>query len=325
MKRARAILAVLAPAAFVGLAVLGSGCGDSKPPPAFAAPTPGGPRWEDAFERIPELLAVVHPQALRRDKVYGPLLRRLSQIAATRSSAVAATRSLEAFESCEELLAAMDEEGASVLVMRGVRADLDPSKLVDAQGAVLWRTEVGARVPEYVRQEGTTTASLFVLPARTWVIAVGDARARAREAFAHPSGRPTLRYDADALISVRIHGPTLLQHVRQLRTTGALSTLGSHLGWASIALAPGADGAIAATLTYTDDESAARAEVTARHVIDVIRDKDVPRFRWLVGAKITRDEPRTLVLRAPLPATLLEALGKASDARDLDDPDLPSP
>ncbi len=323
MKRALAALALLVPLLALGFTT--SGCGDSKPPPAFVAPAVGQPRWEDAFERIPELLAVVHPQALRRDKVYGPLLQRLSQIAATRSTAVAATRSLEAFESCEELIAAMDDEGASVLVMRGVRADLDPGKLVDAQGAVLWRTEVGAKIPEYVRQEGTTTASLFVLPGRTWVIAVGDARARAREAFAHPSGRPALKYDVDALISVRIHGPTLLNHVRQLRTTGQLSTIGAHLGWASIALAPGKDGAIVATLTYTDEESAARAEVTARHVLDVMRDKDIPRFRWLVGAKVTRDEPRTLVMRAPLPAVLIDALGKANDARDLDDPDLPTP
>jgi hypothetical protein len=113
--------------------------------------------------------------------------------------------------------------------------------------------------------------------------------------------------------------------VKQLRGNGALESLGSHLQWASIALSPGSDGALVSTLTYADEESAARAEVTARHVIDVMRDKDVPRFRWIFGAKIDRVDPRVVTLRAPLPPELLAALSKASDARDLDDPDLPSP
>lgn len=308
----------------VGLLAMAS-CGDNKPPPAVVATNRGQPTWQDAFERIPTLLAVVHPQAIRRDKVYGPLLRRLSQLAATRSPAVAATRSLEAFESCEELIATMDDDGAGVIVLRGVRADLDPGKLVDDRGTVLWRTEVGAKIPEYVREEGGTTASLFVLPERTWFIATGDTRARAREAFVHPSGRPALRYDADALISVRIHGPTLLRHVRQLRQAGPLEALGFHLEWASIALAPGTDGALVVGLAYRDEESAARAEVTSKHVLQVLRDRDVQRFRWLFGAKVARDDAKNVTMRAPLPPALLDGLSKASDARDLDDPDLPSP
>jgi len=299
-------------------------CGGSKDERQISVPVPTTARWEDAFERIPPLLAVVHPQALRRDKVYGPLLKRLSQLAATRSAAVAATRTMEALESCEEIIVGMDEEGAGALVLRGVRADIDPTKLVDTTGATVWRGQGGGgKVPEYVHEESGVTASLFVLPERTWFITVGVGRDFAREAFAHPSGRPALKYDADALVSVRMQGPALLRHVKQLRAHGALEALGTKLVWANLALAPGKDGAISATLAYSDEESAARAEVTAKHVVDVLRDKKVEWFGWLFDAKIARDDPKVVTVRAPLPPQLLKGLERANDARDLDDPDLP--
>ena len=312
----------------MGVATLASACGGSSAPSRTGAAKRTEATWSDAFDSSPELLAVIHPRAIRRDPVYGPLLGRLSQLAAARSPAAAATRSLEAFESAEEVLAALAEDGSGMIVMRGVRADLDPARIVDPEGRTLWRgntTGVEKRVPEYVREEGAVTASLFVLPERTWVIAVGDARARAREAFANPSGRPAWKYDRDALVSVRIAGPALLRHVSKLRPTGQLNALGLHLQSLTLALPAGKEGSITATLTYADEEAAATAEVTVNRVIEVIKRNDVGRFRWLMSAVVARDEPRVITLRAPLPKELLNDFARGRDARDIDDPDLPAP
>ena len=303
-----------------------SACGDSGAPPRTAAAKRTEAAWSDAFDSSPELLAVIHPQAIRRDPVYGPLLGRLSQLAASRSAAAAATRSLEAFESADEVLAALAEDGSGMIVMRGVRADLDPARIVDSEGRTLWRTTgVATRVPEYVREEGGATASLFVLPERTWVIAVGDARPRAREAFANPSGRPAWKYDRDALVSVRIAGPALLRHVSKLRPTGQLNALGHHLQSLTLALPAGKEGSVTATLTYADEEAAATAEVMVNRVVEVIKRNNVVRFRWLMNAVVARDEPRVITLRAPLPKELLNDFARGRDARDIDDPDLPAP
>jgi hypothetical protein len=320
VKRAARVLGAFAAIALALTSACGGGARDTR----AVLPNPTTPRWEDAFDRIPPLLAVVHPQALKRDAIYGPLFARLSMLAATRNPAVAATRSLEAFESCDEIIVAMDDDGGSV-VLRGVRADFDPAKIVDGAGALVWRAQAtpGARVPEYTHEERGTTASLFVLPERTWFIAVGDGRATAREAFAHPSGRPALTYDRDALVAVRVRGPALLAHMKPLRAHGALEAVGAHLEWLTLALAPGKDEPLRVSLVYADEDSAARAEITARHAIDVLRDRQVTRFQWLFDAKIARNDPKVVVMRAPLPPPLVAALTHANDPRDLDDPEVP--
>lgn len=324
MKRARALIAGVL--VVVATAAASASCGDGAGPPRTAANKRTEPTWSDAFDTSPDLVAVMHPQAIRHDAVYGPLLGRLSQLAAARSPAAAATRSLEAFESAEEVLAALAEDGSGMIVLRGVRADLDPARIVDAEGRTLWRTTgVPTRVAEYVRQEGGATASLFVLPERTWVIAVGDARQRAREAFANPSGRPAWKYDRDALVSVRIAGPALLRHVAKLRATGQLNALGHHLQSLTLGLPAGKEGSVTATFTYADEEAAAIAEVTVRRVVEVIKRSEGTRFRWLADAVVARDEPRVLTLRTPLPKELLRDLSRSRDPRDMDDPDLPTP
>src|ERR1019366_6462314 len=98
-------------------------------------------------------------------------------------------------------LGRFDTDTDVVVVVRGVRADVDPAALVDADGRPLWAPGPTGRVRELVRA-GTGSgaesseaprneipASLFELPGRTWVIASGEARARARSAFAHAPAR----------------------------------------------------------------------------------------------------------------------------------------
>ena len=71
-----------------------------RPPSRFDSE----PRWEDVFDTTPELLAVIHPTALRKDRVYGPLLRRAIDLVREQSRVVAETRALDAMEDAEEVI-----------------------------------------------------------------------------------------------------------------------------------------------------------------------------------------------------------------------------
>jgi hypothetical protein len=305
----------------LSLATMSCGGGNQK---EAAAPASNEPAWADTFEKSPSLMAVLHPQAIRRDPVYGPLLTQASQKVAGLSAAVAATRELEAFESAEEIVIAVWDDGHgtpnepssghqdALVVVRGVRADVDPARVVDAAGHTLWQSAgVGGRVPELVRTESGETASLFTLPHRTWVIALGAARDRARVAFANPSGRPAIKYDHDALLSLRLYGPAVVDRFVVLQRGKDLDALGAKLGWVGVALAPGKDGAVVVSLEYTDDEAAARAEVVAKHVVDVVSRDDQKRMRLLAHAEITRDDPRIVVGSLLLPPGFLRDLAGA--------------
>lgn len=313
----------VAAAVIAACELLGAGCGDSTPRAANPQNAQRDPAWQDALDVTPDLVVVLHPHALQRDAVYGPVIRQISQAAAARSAAVAAMRALEAFEASEEVIVAMTNDGAALVVLRGVRADLDPARLVDSSGATLWTPAQGAsRVPELTRDQAGVPASLFVLPQRTWVVAVGNARARAREAFAHPVGRPAWSYDRDALASIRILGPALVEHVPKLRYSGQLSVVGHKLTTATFSLSSGKEGTMTVALAYGDEDAAAEAEVTIRHVIDVLRRSEDSRFRWLQPAVVARDEARIVTLRAPLPKVLLDDF---AHARGVGEIDVPSP
>jgi hypothetical protein len=312
----------------LAIALAAAACGGGNARPA-AAPPSNEPAWADTFEKAPRLMAVIHPQAIRRDPVYGPLLTQASQKAAGLSAAVAATRALEAFESAEEIVVAIWDDGHdtpsqpssghqdAIVVVSGVRGDVDPSRVVDAAGHTLWQSAgVGGRVPELVRTEAGETASLFTLSHRTWVIALGGARDRARVAFATPSGRPEIKYDHDALLSVRLYGPAVVDRFVALQRGKDLDALGAKLNWVSIALAPGKDGALVVALEYSDDEAAARAEVVVKHVVDVVSHDEKKRMPLLAHATITREDPRVVVGSLLLPPGFLRDLAgaKAPDA-----------
>jgi hypothetical protein len=298
------------------------------------------PQWQDVFEEIPPVLLVVRPRAVRGDKVYGPLFRRVVDLARERSRVVSATRAMEAVEDADEVVVGIPSEGGEagdlVMVVEGVSASIDPSKLVDSDGRALWAPGPTGRVRELVRERdergSPLDASLFELPGRTWVIASGQSRARARDAFAHPLGRPPLELDPDALAIARIDGPSLVARFRALQDLGALAAIGRKLRTLTVRLpavqggvqagvqgsaqgsAQGTDGAVVEiALGYGDEDAAAFAEVRAREVVEVVARKKPDRLAWLAKAKVDRPDKRVLVT-LPLPPQLIDGLLHAGTA-----------
>lgn len=286
----------------------------------IAAPAPQArhaePRWQDAFDDTPELLVVVRPAELRRDKVYGPLLRRAIELARQQNRVMSATP-LEAIEGAEEVVIGVyqskhggdDAAPDIVLVVVGVRADIDPAGLVDSGGRPLWSQGPNGPVRELVRERDErglpVAASLFELPGRTWVIASGDARARGREAFAHPFDKPPMDLDPTALAVARIDGPSLVGRVRALQTLGSHAAIGRRLRALTLRLPPGASGQVDLTLAYADEDAAAFAEVTAREAIEAIARRKPGGLGWLATANVDRAGKR-LILKMPLPQPLVE-------------------
>jgi hypothetical protein len=244
-----------------------------------------------------------------------------------------------------------------IVVIRGVRADEDPAALVDAEGRPLWAPGPGGRVRELVRSdnrpasapgaaEAPVPASLFELPGRTWLVASGDARARARAAFARtvPSPRPAARFESlepngvDTLAVLRMDGPSLVARVRALQSGSALGAVGRSLdavtlelaaGEAALDAGPDADLArlrrtVRASFSYADEDSAALAEATVRDALGAIARKRPDDLAWLASATVGRPSSgagpgKAVVVTAPLPPRLVAALLHAG-AASLDAP-----
>jgi hypothetical protein len=209
-----------------------------------------------------------------------------------------------------------------VVVVVGVHADVDPARVVDADGKALWSPGPGAGVRELVRerddQRQPLDASLFELPGRTWVIATGDARNRGRQVFAQPVGRPPLRLDPDALAVMRVDGPSLVSRVRPLQPLRALAAVGRKLEYVTLRLPPGSEGKLELVFAYADEDAAAFAEVAARSAVEAIGRKKPPRLAWLADAKVDRPDKR-VVLTLALPAAFVGALLQAgSQSIDFD-------
>ncbi len=276
---------------------------------------------------------MVSPTALRSDKVYGPLLRRVIELVREQSSVVAQTRALDAMEDAEEIIVGMrpvtpDHPGEVVIVVRGVRANVDPIGLVDADGHALWGPGPPGAVRELVRTGASTStssepaipASLFELAGRTWVIASGDARDRARAAFAHPLDRPPMRFEGGSLAVVRIDGPSVVGRVRALQPSGTFAAVGRRLDALTFELPPGTNKDVRVTLSYSVEDDAAFSEVTVREVLDAIARKKPERLAWLATAKLERPGKR-IVITAPLPAGLVDGLLHAGvGALEIDPP-----
>jgi hypothetical protein len=292
-----------------------TGCA-GKPPPRAAGAIATEPHWQDVFDTTPELLVVVRPKGLTQDRVYGALLRRAIATAREKSSVVAATRFADAVEDADEVVVGLrpdtpDHAGEIVLVARGVRADIDPVKLVDAEGHGLWTSGPSGAVRELVCEQDAhghpVGASLFELPGRTWVIATGSARQRARDAFAHPFARPPMELDPSALAIVRIDGPSLVARVAFLQEYGGLAAAGRRLKSVTFSLTPGGEGSVKGTLTYADEDAAAFAEVSIRKHVDAVARLQKPEgLTWLGSAKVERPDAR-VVMTAPLPPKLVDA------------------
>ena len=188
-----------------------------------------------------------------QDQVYGPLLRRALEVARDQSSIVAATRALDAMEDAEELVVGVRPDAgrpasgaSSSSSSRGRAAPTStPASSSTTTATPPGQPGPSAPVRELVRERDEhghpVGASLFELPGRTWVIATGDAARRAREAFAHPFGRPPLDLDPTALAIVRIDGPSLVSHVRALQDLGGLGAVGGASRTVTFALPPGVE------------------------------------------------------------------------------------
>jgi hypothetical protein len=299
------------------------------------------PQWQDALGARPEFLVSLHPKALRQDRVYGPLLRVALGLARRQSRVVDGTRVLEAMEEADEVIASIesgesasiasatardpsDAVGDTVAIVRGVRADLDPAALVDPDGHPLWSPGPSGRVRELVHERdpdgSQNPASLFELPGRTWVIASGGARGRARDAFARPLGGAPPPLDPEALALVRIDGPSLVAHIPVLRPNGGLASVGMGMQAFEVELAPGVERQIRALISYRDEQTAAAAERTLRELKDALTRERPAAFAWLAVATVERSRTAAgavsaLRIIAPLPSVVIDDWIRAGAAR----------
>jgi hypothetical protein len=289
------------------------GCGSGDRAPVAVAKREVAPQWQDVFDGTPEVYAVIRPQAIKRDAVYGSLFKSVMQLAQARS-AMRGVTTLEALEGAEEIIVGVrkDAQGEdAALVLRGVPASLDAAKMTDASGKPMLRLlDPRARVPEYelVDHRSGTTGSIFVLPDRTWVGTIGEARGRARQAFAAPFGRPAPKADPEALATVRFDAATFLGGQR-FSKNAMLGPLTRKLRALTLALMPG-KGGVVATLQYEDEDASAWAEMHAKRVLEELVAAR-PNLAWLKGAKVGH-EGNAVQVRVAVPPRLLEELPKAS-------------
>lgn len=292
------------------LALLGSvpACGGEAPKP-IATKREVAPSWADVFEGTPDVYGVIRPKALKRDGVYGSLWTSLVRMAQSRGMAKGGTM-LDAVEGADEIVLGFGKGDDAALVLRGVPASLDPEAIADAQGQPLFRLlRDRSKVPEYELTDRRIAANgaLFVLPDRTWVGTLGDARGRARQAYATPLARPAPRIDEDALAVVRFGG----DFVRMFDRHPRWGRLAKGLAHVTFALKPKKAGIVVA-LAYEENAATAFGEMQAKQLADELSKED-KRFEWLKDAKIAY-EGNVVYVRAPLPPRLLDELPRATGA-----------
>ena len=306
----------LAMSALLGALVLsaaGLACGPGDGAPVATAKRETSPQWQDVFDGTPEIYAVIRPQAIKRDAVYGSLFKSVMQMAQARSEMRGVT-TLEALDGAEEIVVGIrkDAQGEDAsLVLRGVPASLDAAKMTDATGHPILRlVDARAKIPEYefLDRKSATNGSVFVLPDRTWVGTIGEARARARQAFASPFGRPAPKADPAALAVVRFDATTFLAGARFSKNP-AFGPLTRKLRALTLALMPG-KGGVVATLQYEDEDASAWAEMHVKRVIDELAAAR-PNLAWLKDAKVGH-EGNAVLVRVAVPTRLLEDLPRAS-------------
>jgi hypothetical protein len=299
-----------------------------------APPEQGGtppPQWQDALPASPELLVQLRPKLLRSNDIYGPMLRRALQLV-HEQRVPSGSLVLDAIEDADEAVAELGNLASSettpgsqelLLVLRGIRADLDPARLVGPDGDILWSPGPSGRVRELVHEQdhdGTANpASLFELEDRTWVVASGSARDRTRDAFAHPSHRPEPAFASEALAAITIDGPSLVASVALLQSSGALASIGRGLRSLALELlAPGplpegprpvddqvSPGQIRALLSYADSQGADAAGSAMRVILAVVSRVKPAALAWLT-AKDVEIAGRTVALTEPVPRDLLD-------------------
>lgn len=298
---------------FVGLVALLAcaaplSCGGESSARPEAARAEPAPSWADVFDGTPDLYAVLRPRAMKRDPLYGNLFKALMRAAQARGIARGDTM-VHAIEGADEVIVGLNKGLDAALVVRGVPADLDPQKVLDAEGHPLFGVVSDrGKVAEYelLDKKSAGLGRLFVLPERTWAFAMGDARTRARTVFAKPVGRPKPELDPEALVVVRAAGGM----TRVVEGNARLGVLGKKLASVTFALKPGKGGVVLA-LAYEDPSSVAWAEMHAKWIALELAKED--RNAWLRDAKVAY-EGNTVYVRVAVPPRLLEELPNASGA-----------
>jgi hypothetical protein len=277
------------------------------PPPA-PPPKPAEASWQDAFEGSEALVAVLRPKALLRDPVFGPLVKSGIAVVLAREGS---TPSLDVLTATEELVVALPRKNGegTMVVLSGVDADRAPERVGDERGMQLFRHGADARgVAEWTSASGKD-ASLFVLPRRTWVIASGAARNRARIAFANPAGRPAPEYgNANALAVVRLDAPSLLAG---MRFRGSLAGVTRNLAFVTVSLLPEKKG-IDVVLEYANDDQPGFAALALEDVKKRLAADPSRRYGWIASAAIAREGNREVRMHVDLPADFLDQVQKAS-------------
>jgi hypothetical protein len=301
------------------------------------------PQWQDALPPSPKLLVFLRPKALRVDKVYGPMLRRALELA-REQRVTSEALVLDAVEGAEEVIAELGDltspetsvTAASqelLLVLRGTRSDIDPSRLVGPEGDLLWSAGPNGAVRELVHErdrDGTPNpTSLFELPNRTWVVASGAARDRARDAFAHPARRTEPSFAIESLATVSIDGPSLVGRVSLLQASGPLAGVGHGLRSLALELlAPAPTGEAAplrtdpfpprqvrAVASYADGEAASVAGGSVRVMLQVVSRLKPNGLAWLGAGEVDVADSRVIVTE-PVPMDLLRSVLYAGRAAD---------
>jgi hypothetical protein len=310
-------------AAMAMAAMLTTSCGPPDRGPDDGSRRVASPQWQDVFDGTPELYIVVRPQAIKRDAVYGTFFKNLLKVAQAKS-AMRGVTTLEALEGAEEVVIGIrkDQQGEdAAMVIRGVPASLDPQKMTNAQGhPVLKLVDAKAKIPEYqwVDRQSSDTGSVFVLPDRTWVGVIGDARGRARQAFASPFGRPAPKADAEALATVRFDAATFLSGPR-FSNSQLVGPLTRKLVSFSLALKPG-KGGVVATLQYSDEDASAWAEMHVKRVLEEISKQPsgggrsgaaAASLEFLKTAQVGHNG-NAVIVKLAIPTRLLEDLPNAT-------------
>jgi hypothetical protein len=132
--------------------------------------------------------------------------------------------------------------------------------------------------------------------------------------FEHPVNRPMLDLDRDALALARLDGPSLVRRVRPLQGSGEVAVVGRRLQSVTLALPPGADRSLRATLSYADEDAAAFAEVALREFFRELgqtKGGKAAALSWLSAATVDRPTGQDVIVRVPLPPRLIDALLQA--------------
>jgi hypothetical protein len=269
------------------------------------------PRVEDAFDGEPEVLVVVRPKKLSRDPLYGPLLRRASELAADRAAVASAvgTTALAALQRADEVLFGLYEprSGDAVVAVRGVPADVEAARVVDTSGRAIWAhvRDLPGGVEELGAADPAVEASLFVLPRRAWIIAAGPAVARVRRAYldgARAHDAHLGAFDPDALASARLR-PDALIRLRPQLASGPLAPVTRDLETATLSLEPGPEGQvgeIAARFVYGDAPFASDAEASFRDVVGAFVRAYEAQAPWLHAVTVAHED-RAVTLRGHIP------------------------